>query len=91
MGCCKKKNCEAKKHPLTCIVYSGVIPDWSSLSKKEHVSVEDIVEDLYKEVVRLKTNLSFESLGSKCLQYTVSKNLLSVSDIAKMIENKICG
>jgi len=78
--------------PISCVRYGGVLPEWSGLKKNLHVSMKDVITELYREVCRIRTAISTESLGRQCVQYNkIGGSILHVSEVLSKLKNKICG
>ena len=80
--------CESKNVPLACVRYGGVLPEWSALKNNHHVSMSDVVMELYYEVCRIRTAISTASLGHSCVSY--SGKTLRVNDVLMKLKSLIC-
>lgn len=70
----------------TCVDYEGELPE---RLKDNCLSVEEIIEDIYADLDKIKKGISTEGLGTNCIKYGVTTPL-SVLDVLKKHEEKIC-
>lgn len=69
MGCNDKRYTCGSQHQALCVIYNGYLPEGSELKAcKCDISVEEVIEDLYKIADTIKEEIDLTGL-SNCLDY----------------------
>ena len=78
------------KQKAVCVYYDTELPDFSPLKKETCVTVEEVIEDLYKLIKELRDNNDLSSLGTSCVKYGVDKSKLTPKLVLAELEKEIC-
>lgn len=75
--------------PAVCVPYEGEVPDWSELSeRRDCIMVGEVLEDIYKEITRIREAIDVRDLGNDCLSLDGDK---TIAKVVYALENKVCG
>lgn len=91
MGCKDKisRTC-GKKINAKCVDYEGEFHENTELDVCDGSSVEDVIEDINKQVDSLSSSLDLSELGDACIIYTPTGESLLAKDAFLAMEAKIC-
>jgi len=77
----------------SCVVYGGMIPDYSELDTTCDISVREILEELATKQEEIVNDIDLTSLGKNCLgciDYNQEGDKLKVKEALLGIETKLC-
>lgn len=89
---CKKaiSNTCGKKHNAKCVDFEGTLHANTEIDECDKPSVEDVIEDLNKQVDLLSTSLDLSGLGEACITYAQEGDTLLAKEALLAMEAKIC-
>lgn len=90
-----KHNCAGKQW-ATCVHYEGEIPEWSDIDKckKPCVTVQEVLEDMYKEITRIRESIDTSELARDfhCIDYDIPEDgKIKVGQALYALESKVCS
>lgn len=85
-----KHTCGNGKQKAVCVYYDTELPDFSSLKSETCVTVEEVIDDLYKLIKRLREDNDLSSLGGSCIRYGVDNTKLTPKLVFAELEKEIC-
>lgn len=97
MSCCKdnrKFNCGGLKQPAACVYYYGYFPKYSKLDE-DCATVEEIIEELYKNQEYILKSIDTSKLTDGCLTYPTTEiegeDKILVVDVLQVMQEEICN
>jgi len=91
MSCGNKiKHTCAEKNYATCIYYEKEVPDFSSLTEADCITLEETTEDIYEILTEVKGEIDLSGLGEDCLVYVQEEGKNIVKNVLLKYEEEIC-
>jgi hypothetical protein len=86
-----KYTCSGEVQYATCTRYEGDVNLESSLNNENCLDLDMTTSDIYNQIEDILNDINTDSLGEKCLNYTLEESKVKIKNVLLKYEEEICN